>query len=148
MLRLFSLQHFSGRLSRSSAGVRAGSIASMNISFTVLCWIAISTLLGIFFGYSSLELTTSTSIVALLLGLILAGAPLVLQRRETRLEAPNRRQFVAFAISIFFLVFAVREFGQAIFVAKDEIRVISPNNLGDICLHLTQINYLARAPHF
>ena len=23
-----------------------------------------------------------------------------------------------------------------------------PNNLGDICLHLTQINYLASGPHF
>src|SRR5258705_5410823 len=120
----------------------------MNLSLTVLCWIAISTLLGIFFGYSSLELTTSTSIAALLLGLILAGVSLILQRGETRLEAPNRRQFIAFAISIFFLIFAAREFGQVIFVAKDEVRVISPNNLGDICLHLTQINYLARAPHF
>ena len=120
----------------------------MNFSLAVLCWIAISTLLGIFFGYSSLELTTSTSIVALLLGLVLAGTPLFLRRGGIRIDPPDRRQFVAFAISIFFLVFAVREFGQVIFVAKDEVRVISPNNLGDICLHLTQINYLASGPHF
>ena len=120
----------------------------MNCSLAVLCWIAISTLLGIFFGYSSLELTTSTSIVALLLGLVLAGTPLFLQRGGIRIDPPDRRQFVAFAMSIFFLVFAVREFGQVVFVAKDEIRVISPNNLGDICLHLTQINYLASGPHF
>ena len=120
----------------------------MNFSLAVLCWIAISTLLGIFFGYSSLELTTSTSVVALLLGLVLAGAPLFMQRAGIRIDPPDRRQFVAFAISIFFLVFAVREFGQVVFVAKDEVRVISPNNLGDICLHLTQINYLASGPHF
>jgi hypothetical protein len=120
----------------------------MNCSLAVLCWIAISTLLGIFFGYSSLELTTSTSIVALLLGLVLAGTPLFLQRGGIRIDPPERRHFVAFAMSIFFLVFAVREFGQVVFVAKDEVRVISPNNLGDICLHLTQINYLASGPHF
>jgi hypothetical protein len=120
----------------------------MNLSLVVLCWIAISTILGIFFGYSSLELTTSTSIAALSLGLILAAVPLFLQRGGKRLGAPDRRQIVAFAISIFFLVFAVREFSQVIFVMNDEVRVISPNNLGDICLHLTQINYLASGPHF
>ena len=120
----------------------------MNLSLAVLCWIAISTILGIFFGYSSLELTTSTSVVALSLGLILAGVPLFLQRGGTRFEMPDRRQIIAVAISIFFLVFAVREFSQVIFVVNDEIRVISPNNLGDICLHLAQINYLASGPHF
>src|ERR1700675_2447290 len=115
MLRLFSLQHFPGHFPRSSPGVRAGTIARMNVSLAVLCWIAISSLLGIFFGYSSFELTTSTSIVALLLGLILAGVPLFLRRGEARLQAPDRRQFFAFAISIFFLFFAVRDFGQDLF---------------------------------
>ena len=33
-------------------------------------------------------------------------------------------------------------------MADDEVRVISPNNLGDICLHLAHINYLASGPHF
>ncbi|MBV8376293.1 MAG: hypothetical protein JO279_04750 [Verrucomicrobia bacterium] len=120
----------------------------MNLSLLVLCWVALSTLLGIFFGYSSLGLTSSTAIASLVLGFLLAGVPLFLQRGSNRLETPDRRQIVAFAISIFFLVFAVREFSQAIFVVNDEVRVISPNNLGDICLHLTQINYLASGPHF
>jgi hypothetical protein len=120
----------------------------MNLSLAVLCWIAISSILGILFGYSSLELTTSTSEVALSLGLLLAGASLFFQRGQTRFEPPNRRQIIAVAISIFFLVFAVREFSQVIFVVNDDIRVISPNNLGDICLHLAHINYLASAPHF
>jgi hypothetical protein len=120
----------------------------MSVSLVVLCWIAISTLLGVLFGYSSLELTTSTSVVALLLGLILAAVPLALNRGGTRLELRARHQYIAVAISILFLVFAVREFGQAIFVANDQVRVISPNNLGDICLHLTHINYLASGPHF
>jgi hypothetical protein len=120
----------------------------MNLSLAVLCWIAISTLLGILFGYSSLELTTSTSVVALSLGLICAGIPLFLRRGKIRLEPLGRRHYIAIALSIFFLVFAVREFSQVIFVADDVVRVISPNNLGDICLHLAHINYLASGPHF
>src|SRR6201998_1957323 len=125
MSRLFSLRHIQGHFSRSATGVRARSTARMNCSLAVLCWIAISTLLGIFFGYSSLELTTSTSIVALLLGLVLAGTPLFLQRGGIRIDPPDRRQIVAFAMSIFFLVFAVREFGQVVFVAKYDVRIIS-----------------------
>src|SRR6202035_5876993 len=99
MLRLFSLQHFSGHFPRSSPGVRAATIARMNVPLAVLCWIAISTLLGIFFGYTSLELTTSTSTVALLLGLILAGIPLFLRRGEIRLEPLRRRHYIAIALS-------------------------------------------------
>jgi hypothetical protein len=120
----------------------------MNFSLVVLCWIAISSLLGVFFGYSSLGLTTSTSLVALSLGLVLAAVPLFFHRGGAKLEAPNRRHLIAISLSVFFLLFALREFSQVIFVANDEVRVISPNNLGDICLHLAHINYLASGPHF
>ena len=61
---------------------------------------------------------------------------------------PIDARSIAIAISIFFLVFAAREFSQVIFVTNDQVRVISPNNIGDICLHLTHINYLASNPHF
>ena len=120
----------------------------MNLSLVVLCWIAISSLLGVFFSYSSLGLTTSTSLVALSLGLLAAGVPLFFQRGGTKLEAPNSRHIISIGLSVFFLAFALREFSQVIFVANDEVRVISPNNLGDICLHLAHINYLASGPHF
>jgi hypothetical protein len=122
----------------------------MNLSLVVVCWIAISSLFGIFFGYSSLGLTTSTAIVALALGLVLAGIPVFLRRSSLRfgISIPNSHQYIAVAISIFFLVFAAREFTRVIFVTNDEIRVSSPNNLGDICLHLAQINYLASNPHY
>jgi hypothetical protein len=120
----------------------------MNLSIVVLCWIAISTVLGILFGYSSLSLTTSTSALALVLGLLLSAAPYFLERRKKRPSPVYRHRVIAFAVSLLFLVFVIREFGQVIFVVNDQIRVISPNNLGDICLHLTHINYLASGPHF
>src|SRR5580693_8462118 len=148
MPRLFSLPDIPGYFSRSPTGVPASSTGAMNFTLVVLCWIAISSLLGVFFGYSSLGLTTSTSWVALSLGLLLAGVPLFFHRGGAKLAAPNRRHLIAISLSVFFLVFALREFSQVIFVANDEVRVISPNNLGDICLHLAHINYLASGPHF
>jgi hypothetical protein len=120
----------------------------MNLSLVVLCWIAISAVLGILFGYSPLSLTTSTSVLALVLGFLLSAVPFFLSRSEKRPSTIYRHRFIAFVVSLLFLVFAIREFGQVIFVANDQIRVISPNNLGDICLHLTHINYLASGPHF
>ena len=120
----------------------------MNLSIIVLCWIATSTIIGILFGYSPLGLTPSTAIVALLLGLILPGIPAALRLRKKGLEPIPRPRFYAYLVSIVFLAFAAREFSRVIFVAGDEVRVTSPNNLGDICLHLTHINYLASNPHF
>jgi hypothetical protein len=120
----------------------------MNISLVVLCWIAISTLLGVLFSYSSLGLTTFTSVAALLVGAIIATLPLYTRRGTPLLATPQKYRYFGFALCTFFLVFAVREFGQVVFVVNDQIRVISPNNLGDICLHLTHINYLATSPHY
>jgi hypothetical protein len=120
----------------------------MNFLVVVLCWIVSSTLLGILFGYSPLGLTTSTSIVALLLGLVLPGVPALMKLRKSRFEPAPRRGFFAYVVGIFFLAFAVREFSQVIYVTNDSVRVISPNNIGDICLHLAHINYLASNPHF
>ncbi len=68
--------------------------------------------------------------------------------RKSRFEPAPRLGFFAYVVCIFFLAFAVREFSQVIFVTNDSVRVISPNNIGDICLHLTHINYLASNPHF
>jgi hypothetical protein len=120
----------------------------MNLSLVALCWIAVSTVLGVLFSYSSLGLTTATSAAALLMGAIIATLPLYLRKRKPFVSAPEKYRYLGFALCTFFLVFAVREFGQVIFVVNDRIRVISPNNLGDICLHLTHINYLAASPHF
>src|ERR1700756_2739668 len=120
----------------------------MNLLAVGLCWIVSSTLLGILFGYSTLGLTTLTSIVALLLGLILPGVPALMKLRKSRFEPVPGPGFFAYVVCILFLAFAVREFSQVIFVNNNSVRVISPNNIGDICLHLTHINYLASNPHF
>src|SRR6202048_5463267 len=148
MSRIFPVQHIQGHLPGSQTRVRAGAIRRMNFLVVVLCWIVSSTLLGILFGYSHLGLTTSTSIVALLLGLVLPGVPAIMKLRKSRFEPAPRRGLFAYVVCIFFLAFAVREFSQVIYVTNDSVRVISPNNIGDTRLHLPHINYLASDPHF
>lgn len=47
-----------------------------------------------------------------------------------------------------FVLFSLRAFCWLIFVDDDDIKILSPNNLGDMAIHLTYINYLASGIHF
>lgn len=49
---------------------------------------------------------------------------------------------------ICFILFSLRAFLWVIFQVSDSIRVISPNNLGDVSLHISFIRYLANGPEF
>jgi len=52
------------------------------------------------------------------------------------------------AASALFALFAVRAFCWVVFNSDDTISVLSPNNLGDLSLHLTYIRYLAKGARF
>ena len=47
-----------------------------------------------------------------------------------------------------FALFAIRSFCWLVYTDGDSLMVLSPNNLGDMPLHLTFINYLARGAKF
>jgi len=51
------------------------------------------------------------------------------------------------AITAFALI-SLRIFLWVVFIERDEIKVLSPNNLGDLSLHLTYIRYLASGVPF
>jgi hypothetical protein len=119
----------------------------MKFSLVFLAWIALSTCLGIVFGYSPLGLTPLTSLISLSGGFVVAVIGVLLQRRPffTPFE---KVQISGIICSLVFLAFAARVFLQLIWTEDGTIKVLSPNNLGDICLHLTHINFLASDPHF
>jgi hypothetical protein len=50
------------------------------------------------------------------------------------------------AASGLFALFALRAFCWLVFTDEDSISVLSPNNLGDLPLHLTYIRFLAKGP--
>src|SRR5580700_3756 len=119
----------------------------MKISLLFLSWIALATSLGVGFAYSPYGLVPLTAMLSLGLSLLVLFIAILVSRGPvlTRLE---KIQASGIILAILFLVFAVRAFSQVIFIEDGNIKVLSPNNLGDICLHLTQINFLASNPHY
>src|SRR5258708_32673228 len=119
----------------------------MKFSLVVLSWKALSSCFGIAFGYSPLGLTPLTSMISLSGGFILVVAGVLLQRKPffTPLE---KVQLTGIICALIFLAFAARVFLPLIWTENGTIKVLSPNNLGDICLHLAHINFLASNPHF
>jgi len=53
------------------------------------------------------------------------------------------RDFWKWALAACFAVFAVRCFCWLLYIDGDELRIQSPNNLGDLALHITHIKYFA-----
>lgn len=72
-------------------------------------------------------------------------------RRRMKLEPqpvvtappPRRWHFWAWAVGIVFLMFAVRSFCWLLWVDGANLKIQSPNNLGDLSLHITYIKYFA-----
>jgi hypothetical protein len=120
----------------------------MNFVTLGTCWFASATVFGVLFSYSPWELTPRTSFVALFVGLLVSAAVLWRRGEAKPLKIGSWASMTAIAVSVLFLAFAVREFSQVIFVQNDSVRVLSRNNLGDICLHLTHINYLGASPRY
>ena len=119
----------------------------MKISLLFLAWIALSTSLGVGFAYSRYGLVPWTAALSLGLSLVAVLIAVLLSPGQmfTHLEKIHASGVI---LAILFLAFAIRAFSQVIFVEDGTVKVLSPNNLGDICLHLTQINFLASNPHY
>ncbi len=73
-------------------------------------------------------------------------------RRRMKLETqpvaaaappPRRWHFWTWAVGIVFLMFAVRSFCWLLWVDGANLKIQSPNNLGDLSLHLSYIKYFA-----
>ena len=56
---------------------------------------------------------------------------------------PRRWHFWAWAVGIVFAMFAVRSFCWLLWVDGNNLKIQSPNNLGDLSLHITYIKYFA-----
>jgi len=119
----------------------------MKISLLFLSWIAMATSLGVGFAYSPYGLVPSTAALSLGLSLLVLFIGILVSPGQllTRLE---KVQASGILLALLFLAFAIRAFSQVIFVDNGTIKVLSPNNLGDICLHLAHINFLATNPPY
>src|ERR1044071_6933104 len=71
-------------------------------------------------------------------------------RRRMKLEEPpkvvpgaRRWSVWAWVVGVIFAIFAVRSFCWLLWVEGNNLKIQSPNNLGDLSLHITYIKYFA-----
>ncbi|MEO6742830.1 MAG: hypothetical protein ABIP20_21530 [Chthoniobacteraceae bacterium] len=117
----------------------------MNFLAAALYAVASSVLIGIMLGFQNGALNPQTALVALSGGLVIGGLGWWRGLRVPRLPRPGTWAIVSL---VFFAVFACRAFLWLIFRDGDDLRVLSPNNLGDMSLHLTFIGYLKNGAPF
>src|SRR5438552_14150560 len=134
-------------------------------------FVNLSVVCGLFLGLAGRGFNTSGAALALVCGAAFAVAALLGTRDGTRNCAANRlgqeqkqqkvsepkepqnarlpsalmryRRVWFWAVAICFALFALRSFCWLLYIDGSELRIQSPNNLGDLSLHLTLINNFA-----
>lgn len=118
----------------------------MNAGASLLYAVATSVLLGTLLGFARGGLDFFSAALALLGGTLLGAWSLWKGRAErTRETPPSAWEWIAIVV---FALACARAFLWLVFVDGDKIKVLSPNNLGDLALHLTYIQFLANGAAF
>lgn len=108
--------------------------------------VSVAVLLGCVFASAFSGLTPTAAGIALIaggaLGIIALWRERHLCSKPPRLDAWGLAALVAFAL------FSLRAFLWLVFREDDSIAVLSPNNLGDLSLHLTYVRYFAAGVPF
>jgi len=118
----------------------------MNFLPAILYAVSSSALLAVLLAFAWGGLDPFSAGVALSFGASVAAAALWRSRNETsQMKPPGAWEWAAIAA---FALVSARMFLWLVFREGDAIKVISPNNLGDLSLHLTYINHLASGVPF
>ncbi len=118
----------------------------MNFVTAILYAVCCSALAGVALGFIGGGLQKWSALFALGIGAAVAAFALWQTRRERmRWRDPGPWGWSAI---ILFSLFSLRAFLWLIFQTGDSIRVLSPNNLGDMSLHITYIRQLASGVQF
>ena len=124
----------------------------MNFVAAILYAVSSTALLAVALAFARGGLSPVIAAVSLSCGALVAAGTLWRSRREVApSKPPTPWEWAALAA---FAVVAARIFLWLIFIERDEahastaIKVLSPNNLGDLSLHLTYINFLASGVSF
>lgn len=112
-----------------------------------LTGIATSVISGVFLGFFFNGLNKEMAYISLTIGLLVAILVIRNAKFSSGLEKKDFSFWSVFTICAFSL-FSLRAFLWLIFRVKDSIKVLSPNNLGDISLHINFIQYLANGISF
>ncbi len=117
----------------------------MNFLAAALYAVASSVLIALGLAFYDGGLTPTAALIALSGGFVVGVLGWWRGRRAQKLPRPGAW---AIAALVFFALVSLRAFLWLIFREGDDLCVLSPNNLGDMSLHLTFIHYLANGAPF
>ena len=121
-----------------------------------LIFVSLSTVVGLILGMIGHGLSTFAALASLLLGGLCAIAA-YFETSDPKVEpgvsknaSPlwRYRNIWVWLVGVFFLMFAVRSFCWLLYIDGDQFRIQSPNNLGDLALHITYIRNFASGVSF
>lgn len=118
-----------------------------------LIFVNAATICGLLVGFAGGGLHPGSAALALIVGLLLALAAGLTTNdpanaRKIDNQPPARYAgFMFWVLGGFFAIFAFRSFLWLYYVDGDEWKIQSPNNLGDLALHITYIKNFAAGAH-
>lgn len=118
--------------------------------------VSLSTVFAVLLGFAAHGLSTPAAAGALMAGALLAIAACVQTNDPSeKWVAPNNsnpfaryRSAWLWLLGLCFAMFAVRVFCWLIYIDGDQLKIQSPNNLGDLALHITYIRNFASGVPF
>lgn len=111
------------------------------------CFVCISVLCGLFSGFIFGKLNPILAITSLYIGLAISLKIIFKTNLKFKLDFKNQ-SLISKLVLLFSLFFSLRAFLWIFYKVGDDLRVLSPNNLGDISLHINYIQYLAKGAVF
>ncbi len=112
----------------------------------ILYAVSSAVLLGLLLGWQRGHLDSQSAMIALSGGALIGLLGLWCARNEaSHLEKPRGWAWVPVVL---FTLFSLRAFLWLVFRQGDELRVLSPNNTGDLPLHIAFIRYFANGAPF
>ena len=116
-----------------------------------LTFVSLSTVVGLVLGIIGRGLSTPMAVIALVVSALIAVAAFqttidskadrdISDGKNSRWRYPNVWLWL---VGGCFVIFAVRSFCWLLYIDGDQLRIQSPNNLGDLALHITYIKYFA-----
>lgn len=118
-------------------------------------FVSLSTVFAVILGLAAHGLSTPTATASLVAGALMAIAACVQTSdphepasTQTSGACARYRSIWLWLLGVFFAMFAVRAFCWLVYIEGSELKIQSPNNLGDLALHITYIRNLASGVSF
>ena len=118
-------------------------------------FVSLSTVFAVILGLVAHGLSMPTAAAALIGGALMAIAACLQTNDPRQVSGPRTpgqlaryRSIWLWLLGVFFAMFAVRAFCWLVYIDGSELKIQSPNNLGDLALHITYIRNLASGVSF